>query len=100
MGMPFYGRSWQDKRNNRALQFIGVQNIFNNTPNIKILEGSDLGFEYNDTVKVTVYYDNPASLIKKADVYYSAGVKNIGFWRIGQESKEIWNLITTEIDKL
>lgn len=95
MGIPFYGRSWQDKKHDRALRFSTAQNLIKeNTDDMVPLKGSDPGFEFEDSVKVTVYYETPDSIMKKAHIYQSDGIQGIGFWRVGQESREIWDILS------
>ena len=44
-------------------------------------------------MKVTVFYENSESLMKKALLYRESGAVGIGFWRLGQESKDFWKLL-------
>jgi spore germination protein YaaH len=94
MGIPFYGRSWGDKSTSRALihsttenqkQEYGVQNFHrvNGIPT----------FTYDVTVKVTVYYEDEYSLAARMQMYRGQGVQKIGFWRLGQETPSIWQLV-------
>jgi spore germination protein YaaH len=100
MGIPFYGRSWQNKKHDRALRFMTAQDLMKtNNEELKPIEGPDPGFEFEDEVKVTVYYETPKSLMNKARIYKEAGVRGIGFWRVGQEPREIWDLLSKEISE-
>jgi hypothetical protein len=94
MGIPFYGRSWGDKRTSRAMlhsttewhkREYGAQNFrrVNGVPT----------FTYDVNVKVTVYYEDVYSLASRMYMYRSQGVRNVGFWRLGQEPAAIWRYI-------
>jgi spore germination protein len=97
MGIPFYGRSWQNKKNDRALRYMTTQDLISESAqNVRHFTGPNPGFEYEESVKVTVYYENTASLVNKAALYKSEGIQSIGFWRIGQGPKDFWNALAVE----
>ena len=92
MGLPLYGRAWQDKRLNRALRFRNVQDLVTSTgstPNY----ASELGawFEYSENVQVKVFYDDARTLREKLDLYCGRGVPAVAFWRVGQGPPELWS---------
>jgi spore germination protein len=94
MGIPFYGRSWQDKKTERAYRYSMIKDVLEkNGQNIRTGKGTCPNFEYDEKVKVTVYFENISSLMKKAALYRSIGVQGIGFWRIGQNPKDLWNFL-------
>jgi spore germination protein len=94
MGLPLYGRAWQDKRLAKALRFRNVQDLVaatNSTPSY----ASELGawFEYSESVNVKVYYDDNRTILEKLDLYRGRGVRAVSFWRVGQGPAELWSSI-------
>jgi spore germination protein YaaH len=94
MGIPFYGRSWGDKSTSRAL-------IYNTTEwhrqeydaqNFRRVNGVPT-FIYDVNVRVTVYYEDVYSLATRMYMYRNQGIRNVGFWRLGQEPIDIWRYI-------
>jgi hypothetical protein len=99
MGIPMYGRAWQDNNHTRSLHFphtLGLLEKHGITPEYT----DELGayFEYTETVTVKVFYENARSIIAKANLYNSYGILGVGFWRIGQEDKTIWQTIDLRLD--
>ena len=97
MGLPLYGRAWQDKRLSRALRYSGVRDL------VIEKQGStsyapELGawFEYPESVLVKVFYDDQRTLMEKLRLYWGKGVPAVSFWRIGQGPPELWTSITAE----
>jgi spore germination protein len=94
MGLPLYGRAWQDKRLARALRFRNVQEL------VAEKQGStsyalELGayFEYSENVVVKVFYDDERSLLDKLRLYRAREVDAVSFWRIGQGPPGLWGSI-------
>ena len=97
MGIPFYGRSWQDKKNDRALRFCSTEQLMKSlgiTPGT--IDGSQPSFRYQDNVTVTVYYEDASSLKQKVALYQKLGVSRVAFWRIGQEPREFWEHLSVK----
>jgi len=94
MGMPFYGRAWVNQNHARALIFDGVENVIreHNVTEIRRSHGVP-NFTYDVTVTVTLYYNDAYSLTSFMQMYKSMGVTKVGFWRIGQETRDVWNFI-------
>ncbi len=92
MGLPLYGRAWQDKRLAKALRFENVQDLLAETQSA-VRNASDLGpsFEYAENVVVTVFYDDLRSTMDKLLLYRERGVSAVSFWRIGQGPPELWS---------
>jgi len=91
MGLPLYGRSWPDKKYNRGLVFKQVQNLmtqYQGTANYTVETGPY--FEFQDTLRVKVFYEDDRSLAEKLKLYQYANIQGVAFWRIGQESKDLW----------
>jgi spore germination protein len=92
MGLPLYGRAWQDKRLARALRFKNVQDIIAEK-NSKSSYASELGayFEYSENVVVKVFYDDDRSIMEKLLLYKAKSVDSVSFWRIGLGPPGVWN---------
>jgi spore germination protein len=97
MGLPLYGRAWQDKKLARALRFANVQDVLDETGGTASYT-SELGayFEYTENVVVKVFYDDERSLAEKLGLYVRKGIRAVSFWRIGQGPPSLWSMI--EID--
>jgi spore germination protein len=92
MGLPLYGRAWQDKKLARALGFQSVQDLITGK-NARTGYQSEIGpyFEYSENVQVKVFYDDVRSLREKLELYKSKAVRSIAFWRIGLNPVELWS---------
>jgi hypothetical protein len=97
MGIPFYGRAWGDSNPSRAYLHSGIESVMreNSVTNIRRENGVP-AFDYEASVSVKVYYEDDRSLSVRMDMYRAMGVAAVGFWRIGQESRGIWNLVRLE----
>lgn len=97
MGSPFYGRAWADKSLSRALRFSGVANLFSEKGIAAIQRKVDIPFvEYEESVRVLVFFDDLTSLVSRLSMYRSASVRNVAFWRLGQEDTAIWDSLSIE----
>ncbi len=96
MGLPLYGRAWQDKKLARALGFKNVQDLVAEK-NSRTNYESELGayFEYSENVVVSVFYDDDRSLMEKLQLYRGRDISSVSFWRIGLGPPQLW----TSIDK-
>ena len=85
MGLPLYGRAWQDKRLAKALRFENVQDLVAETQSA-VRYAPELGasFEYSENVVVTVFYDDLRSIMEKLRLYRARDISAVSFWRIGQ----------------
>ena len=94
MGLPLYGRAWQDKRLAKALGFHNVQDIVE-AKKAKTNYQAELGsfFEYSETVVVKVFYDDMRSIMDKLQLYSSHNVTSVAFWRIGLGPTDLWKSI-------
>jgi spore germination protein YaaH len=94
MGIPFYGRAWGNTNPSRAYIFSGIERIKreNDVRQIRRSEGIPT-FSYEIPVSVTVFYEDDFSLSVRMEMYRSLGVKSIGFWRLGQESPTVWDIL-------
>jgi spore germination protein YaaH len=92
MGLPLYGRAWQDKKLHRAVRHNQVEELLM-TRRKKADRTIDGGprFEYSERVNITVYYDDELSLMKKLLAYKDKDIDAVSFWRIGQGPSGLWN---------
>ncbi len=99
MGLPLYGRAWQDKKLARALRFTGVQDLVAETNSTAAYE-PELGFhfEYSESVVVSVFYEDDRSILEKLRLYQARDVSAVSFWRIGQGSPRLWSNIRSAGD--
>ena len=97
MGLPLYGRAWQDKRLSRALRFKNVQDLVASTGSTPSY-ASELGayFEYSESVVVKVFYDDARTIREKLSLYEVKGISSVSFWRIGQGPPELWSSMASE----
>ena len=95
MGLPFYGRAWADVNPATAYRYVTLQKLIkekNLSEEIITRTDSIPNFKYEQLVNVTVFYEDCESVKEKADMYKTQGVAQIGFWCIGQEAPEVWEL--------
>ncbi len=94
MGLPLYGRAWQDRRLARALRFKSVLDLVAETKSTTSY-APDLGasFEYSENVVVTVFFDDHRSLMEKLRLYRAREIDAVSFWRIGQGPPLLWSSI-------
>ena len=96
MGIPFYGRTWGNYSPSRALIYDSIAGIIGER-NAKIRrEESIPTFDYNVNVQIKVYYEDAYSLTNRMNMYKNMDVTKVGFWRIGQETKDVWNYLQIE----
>jgi len=97
MGIPFYGRAWADQNHHRALIYPTTQRLIN-THNVTEVrrENGIPTFDYNANVSVKVYFEDEYSISARFVMYKSMNVRAIGFWRIGQETPRVWDILRLE----
>lgn len=93
MGAPFYGRAWADRVVSRAYTHGAIEAIRNRFSIATLRTESIPHFEYDETVHIHVFYEDAQSLGDRILAYRAQGVRNFGFWRIGQEDPQIWATI-------
>jgi spore germination protein YaaH len=97
MGIPFYGRAWGHINPSRAYLYSGIENILNEHQIADVKRENGIPtFDYEARVSVKVYYEDDYSLSARMEMYKSMGVASIGFWRIGQETPAVWNILRLE----
>ncbi|MCL2759692.1 MAG: glycosyl hydrolase family 18 protein, partial [Treponema sp.] len=97
MGIPFYGRAWVDQNHHRALVYSTTERIIN-THNVTEIrrENGIPTFNYTANVGVKVYFEDEYSVSSRLEMYKSMGINAIGFWRIGQETPKVWDILKIE----
>jgi len=93
MGAPFYGRSWAERALSRAYSYSSIAALLQNKglPVPGRAEGIPF-FEYDETVRVRVYYEDSVSQAARMGLYAQAGVTKVAFWRLGLEDPGVWDL--------
>jgi spore germination protein YaaH len=94
MGLPFYGRAWIDPSPAKAYTYPQIETLLreNGAPEIRREDGIP-GFEYETPVIVRGYYDDDGSLAARLRMYKDMKVQAVGFWRLGQESPAVWDVL-------
>ncbi|MDR0444096.1 MAG: glycoside hydrolase [Treponema sp.] len=97
MGLPFYGRAWGDHNPSRALIYSTIESLIKerNITDIRRENGIPV-FDYVVPVSVKLYYEDVYSLSVRMEMYKSMGVGAIGFWRLGQETPQVWRVLKLE----
>jgi spore germination protein len=92
MGLPLYGRAWQDKQLARALRFENVQDLVEQTDSeVGYASATGPSFSYTETVVVSVFFEDAQSLGEKLGLYQARGIPAVSFWRVGQGPPEVWS---------
>lgn len=101
MGMPFYGRSWTDNRLAKAYKFSTLDTLLKEKAiqDIQRRQGVPW-FEYQETVRVKVFYEDTVSIVQRSMMYRVAGVRSVSFWRLGQEDPLIWKELSVKVPRL
>lgn len=97
MGMPFYGRVWNDRNQAGSYRFKGIDKLLkeNNLNPLRDAEGVPY-FSFSATSTYTAYYEDQSSMAKRVGLYQAAGVQKIGFWRLGQEDPAVWRALRVQ----
>lgn len=97
MGMPFYGRAWGNRNPAGAYKHSGVSRIIDETGAIwdRNPEGIPF-FSFQETIDYTLFFDDAESIRQRGLAYQRDGIRNIGFWRLGQEDPQVWKILGTE----
>jgi spore germination protein YaaH len=94
MGAPFYGRAWADKSPSRAYKYSSLASLIAEKEIGLIQREGDIPFvEYVETVNVKAFFDDAASILARLGMYSSSSVRNVAFWRLGQEDPGVWDSI-------
>jgi len=96
MGLPFYGRSWQNEDFSKAYKFSSVEKLLQD--NRLSVRQTPEGIPYalfTKKIKVSLFFENVPSVLTKLHIYRHSSIQNVAFWRIGQENPEIWSFISS-----
>ena len=94
MGLPFYGRTWASETTAGAWYFSGANRIMTEHKVPEVIYENDIPmFKYTAQVDVTGYFNDTWSVLQLCRLYEAAGIKKMGFWRIGQEDPEFWKWV-------
>ncbi len=97
MGVPLYGRAWQEVQHARALRDSHVREIIERKrPKVVMDPEKGPSMVYTESVRVCVYFNTLQSLTEKTRLYSSEGAFGVAFWRIGQGDPRFWNYITVD----
>lgn len=94
MGLPFYGRTWGDYNPSRATVYTTTEGIIldNNVSDVRYENGIPT-FDYSKNVSVKVYFEDEHSLVNRMQMYKNMNIRAVGFWRLGQETTEVWKYL-------
>lgn len=94
MGLPFYGRSWADKRVANAWYYSGMNRLIkeNKSSSVEYEDGVPK-VEIETKVKMNCYFEDAYSTMEKISLYQDYGVDKLAFWRLGQEDSYIWEFL-------
>lgn len=99
MGLPLYGRAWQDTNHARSLRDAHVKELLRKKSAAVARDRSgNPSLVYRDTVTVRVYYNTLESLLQRLRLYTSLEALKVSFWRIGQGDRALWKHITIKGD--
>jgi spore germination protein YaaH len=87
MGVPLYGRSWQNQNFSKEVNYSDVKKLGSSKKKAAV---SNPNVTYERKVKVTVFYETAESIMKKVRMYRGSGIESIAFWRMGQGPEEVW----------
>ncbi|MGN0729498.1 glycosyl hydrolase family 18 protein [Treponema sp.] len=97
MGLPFYGRTWAEPNFSKAWYHSGITRILSENSNPEIQRTEEIPhFEFKTEVTVKGWFDDCQSLEARCRMLMEKSVPNAGFWRIGQEDREFWNLFSSQ----
>ena len=94
MGIPLYGRSWQEEETARAFRNPEIWSdlrMRGATPTSTPENGGS--YSYKTSVTIQVHFENLASLDAKMQLYRSRPTRGIAFWRVSQEPMDFWERV-------
>ena len=97
MGIPLYGRAWSTPNHHRALIYSSTERLKNsyNITDERRVNGTP-AFNYDSNVSVKVFYEDEYSISARLVMYKSMNINAIGFWRIGQETPRVWDILKVD----
>ncbi len=91
IALPFYGRIWQKSRVARATRYAALDEYLRRK-DVAIQYDADGShrFTFTEVVEAEGWFEDAASLYAKLESSWRAGVRAVGFWRLGQEDPRVW----------
>jgi len=97
VGLPFYGRIWQRESVAKSVSYPQVKRLLREKGAELIHDpASSNSFTYQAQVTAECWFEDAHSLKAKLDSARSKGFSKVAFWRLGQEDREIWNVLKPE----
>jgi len=91
IGVPFYGRTWAKETTSGAWYHSGANRVMRENGVKEVIYEEDIpSFSYTAEVNVKGYFNDIHSVLTLCRLYEGMNVRNIGFWRIGQEDPDFW----------
>jgi spore germination protein len=97
MGVPLYGRSWQNNNYSKEMNYSDVQKI---RPSRRAQYAKHPKIEYERRVKVTVFFESVSSIMNKVRMYSRNDIDSIAFWRMGQGPQNVWPMLKKHYENL
>lgn len=96
MGLPFYGRSWTEPNFSKAWYNSGINRILGENSALEEVQRTEgiPHFEFKTEITVKGWFDDKESLAARCLMLSEKNIPNAGFWRIGQEDKEFWQILS------
>lgn len=92
MGIPLYGRSWQQEPMARSFRNPEVwTNLRQTGAELASDPATGGSYSYSTNVTIKVHFENLPSLDAKLDLYGSSPIRGVAFWRISQEPVGFWD---------
>lgn len=99
LAMPFYTKLWETKNKTTVIKTLSMKNVdaYLKQHNVQETWDDTLGQNYaefsSDGAKIQLWIENQKSFALKLDVMKSNDLAGGAFWKEGQESSSIWELI-------
>ncbi len=95
MGLPFYGRTWADKKTAAGWYFSGINRIMRENKIRKIGYDEEIPTVTIDmNVTLTGWFEDAYSLVHRLRLYKASDIQSVAFWRVGQEDPTFWQWLT------
>ncbi len=92
MGIPLYGRSWQQESLAKAYRNPDAwTNLRKTGAELRSDPANGGSYSYSTNVTIKVHFENLPSLDAKRELYASKPIRGIAFWRISQEPVGFWD---------
>ena len=92
MGIPLYGRGWQNPTLARAYKNSEIVEELQKKNIISTRQPETGGsYSFTETVRINVHYETIQSLKAKVNLYTQRPIRGTAYWRVGQEPAGFWN---------